>query len=405
MWFPAIFAFFLFFQAPDYQADGLKALDAKNYQAAVDAFSKAAAADPGNYSLQFNLALAYSLLGKDPEAIPIYRKVLELKPGLYQAELNLGMLLLRDKIAKEAAPLLKSAASQKPTEYRPSYYLGDALLTAGDFAGAEEAFQHALSINPKAAASELGLARAQAGQQRLDDAAPHFERAAALDPSFKDSLLQLASLYEANKQDAKAIAIYKQFPENIAACEHTGELLLANNRAAEAIPPLESAVKQAPSAANRMALAQAYVKDNNPDKALPLVVQAVAEAPKDFDLRMFHAKLLRDKKNYMAAGKEFLEAAQLKPDSAEAWNEYAAMMTLTENYAEALAAYDRVRALGKETSANFFFRAIILDKLKQYKPALDNYEKFLAGSEGKYPDQEFQARQRARIIKLILSKR
>ncbi|MGH9667678.1 MAG: hypothetical protein ACRD9L_24950, partial [Bryobacteraceae bacterium] len=72
----AIAAFFLFLQASDYQTEGLKALDAKNYQAAVDAFSKAVASDSGNYSAQFNLALAYSLLGKDAETIPVYRKVL-----------------------------------------------------------------------------------------------------------------------------------------------------------------------------------------------------------------------------------------------------------------------------------------------------------------------------------------
>lgn len=401
----AILAFFLFLQAPDYQAEGMKALDAHNYQAAVDAFSKVVAADSGNYSAQFNLALAYSLLGKDAEAVPVYRKVLELKPGLYQAELNLGLLLVRDKNAKEAVPLLKSAADQKPAEYRAHYSLGDALLTTGDFAGAETAFGQALGINPKAAASELGLGRAIAAQKRLDEAAPHFEKAAAMDPSFKDSLLQLASLYEANKQNAKAVEIYKQFPDNVGALEHAGQLLVSENRAADAIQLLESAVKQAPSAANRTALAQAYVQNHTPEKALPLVEQALTEAPNNFDLRMFHAKLLRDRKDYMAAGKEFLEAAQLKPDSAPAWNEYAGMMTLTGNYAEALAAYDRVRALGKETSANFFFRAIILDKLKQYKPALENYETFLSSSGGKYPDQEFQARQRVRIIKLILSKR
>jgi hypothetical protein len=44
-------------------------------------------------------------------------------------------------------------------------------------------------------------------------------------------------------------------------------------------------------------------------------------------------------------------------------------------------------------------RAITLDKLRQLKPALEAYEQFLAQSNGKHPDQEFQARQRARIIR------
>jgi hypothetical protein len=52
-----------------------------------------------------------------------------------------------------------------------------------------------------------------------------------------------------------------------------------------------------------------------------------------------------------------------------------------------------------------FFRAIILDKGKLYEPALASYEKFLAMSDGKNPDEEFKARQRVRIIKKDLSRR
>jgi hypothetical protein len=44
-------------------------------------------------------------------------------------------------------------------------------------------------------------------------------------------------------------------------------------------------------------------------------------------------------------------------------------------------------------------RAITLDKMRQLKPALEAYEQFLAVSQGKHPDQEFQARQRVRIIR------
>src|SRR5260370_38674296 len=96
---------FLAFQSNYYEL-GLKALDAKRYQEAVDNFVNAIAAEPKDYSLHFNLALAYSLLGKDAQAIPEYQKALEMKPGLYQPELNLGILLLREKKGTEAIPAL-----------------------------------------------------------------------------------------------------------------------------------------------------------------------------------------------------------------------------------------------------------------------------------------------------------
>ena len=51
----------LFFQASDYNAEGRKALEAKNYQAAVQFFTQAVQAAPKDYGAHFNLALSYSL--------------------------------------------------------------------------------------------------------------------------------------------------------------------------------------------------------------------------------------------------------------------------------------------------------------------------------------------------------
>jgi hypothetical protein len=61
--------------------------------------------------------------------------------------------------------------------------------------------------------------------------------------------------------------------------------------------------------------------------------------------------------------------------------------------------------LGGNTAGNAFLRAIILDKLRQLKPALEAYQQFLTMSEGKNPDQEWQARQRVRILQRELDKR
>src|ERR1700680_5126483 len=126
-------------QSADFQADGVKALDAKQYDVAVESFTKAVAADPKDYAARFQLGLAYSLLGKDSEAIPHYRTALELKPGLYEAELNLGICLLRVKDAEGALPHLRAAAEQKPQETQPAFYLARALLEKGQWKEAESA--------------------------------------------------------------------------------------------------------------------------------------------------------------------------------------------------------------------------------------------------------------------------
>lgn len=403
MWAIAVALFFL--QSVDYNAEGMKALEEAKYDAAVVAFNKAIEADPKDYAAHFNLALAYGFLHKDEEGVAEYRKTLELKPGLYEAQLNVGILLMRRKDPVAALPLFESAVEQKPKEFRPRYYLAEAQLETGALDKAEASYLLALELDPKSANAELGLAHALARQGKLSDADPHFRQAAGLDPRYRDYLLELASLYEHASQPAEAIKIYREFPDNAAAQEHLGQLMLENKQYTDAIPRLESAFGKDPTAANRAALAAAYLFAGQIDKALPLLDQAVAAEPSNYDLRLMYARALRDKKQFPQAANQFYAAAKLKPGEAMTWSELGGMLYMTGDFQPALAAFDKARDLGENTAGNWFLHAIILDKLKQVKPALEAYQRFLSMSQGKNPDQEFQARHRVIALKLELEKR
>jgi Tfp pilus assembly protein PilF len=406
---PVVAALF-FLQSPDFSSDGLKALEAGKYDAAAQAFQKAIEVDPKDYFAHFNLALSYGFLHKDDESVAEYRKTLELKPKLYEAELNAGIVLLRQKKPADALPLLEDAAPQKPKEFRPRYYLAESQLETGDAVKAEESFRTALEINPQSAAAELGLAHAIVRQSRLADAAPHFRQAAKLDPHYRDSLLELADLYEKEHQTAEALAIYREFPDNVAVREHVGALMLANKQYADAIPQLEQAYTKDPTQANLAALAMAYLFNGDRVKALPLLEKAVAADPSNFEMRTAYAHGLRDDKKYQQAAAQFLAALKLKPNELPSWNGLASMLYLIGDLPQALAAFDKARQIGGETAGNCFLRAIILDKLRQLKPALAPqalaaYKEFLSLSQGKNPDQEWQATQRAKLLERELANR
>jgi Tfp pilus assembly protein PilF len=383
----------------------MKALEEGKYEAAVQAFTKALEADAKDYFAHFNLAMAYGFLHRDAEGVAEYRKTLEIKPGLYEAELNAGILLMRQKNPAEALPLFQAAAEQKPREFRPRYYLAEAQLQTGAPANAEENYRVALDLDSKSAGAHLGVAHALARQGKLAEAAPHFRQAAELDPNYRDGLLELADLYEKDKQAAEAIAIYREFPENAAAQGRLGELLLETKEYAGAIPHLEEAYAKDSTQENRAALAVAYLFDKQLDKALPLLEKSVAAEPSNYDVRMMYGRALRDKRQFPPAATQFSEAARLKPGEAKTWSELGGVLYMMEEYPQSLAAFDKARALGEDTPGNWFLRAIILDKLHQVKPALEAYQRFLSMSQGKNPDQEFQARQRARILQRELEKR
>ena len=393
----------LLLQSVDYQTEGIKALDARQYASAVELFQKAVAADAQDYGAHFHLALAYSLLNRDTDAIPEYNRVLELKPTLYEAELNLGICLLRTRNIGEAAVHLKSALDQKPKEPRPAYYYAQALLDSGG--DAESAFANAAGLNPQSAPAESGWAQALLRAGKLEEAEPHFRKAAALDPSYKSAVLQLGELYERKQNYPAAIAIYREFPENPGAQERAAALLMQTGKIAESIPAFEAAVAKSPTPANRVALAEAYLANKEPAKATPLLEAALKSDPNDFELHMFCGRVYRDQRQFAQAAANFFRATQLKPDSERAWSELAGVMIATEQYSQALTALDRARRNGWSNPSFYYFHALCFDHLHQIKEALADYNKFLDLSQGKFPDEEFKARQRARIISSELNKK
>jgi tetratricopeptide (TPR) repeat protein len=405
----ALIAIFLFAPQQDFLAEGVKALDANQPAAAEPLLRQAVQADAKDFSAHFNLALALSLQRKDDEAVQEFRRTLELRPGLYQADLNLGMLLLRDKHPAEAVPVLKDAldnSTNSPQQsLRVNLLYAQALGETGDFAQAEQHYRAAIELDPKSAEGQAGLARSLLKQSKLGDAAEHFRSAAAIDPRYRDGLLEVAAEYEKSKMIAEAVAIYQEFPENAAAKERIGQLQAANGNFAAAIPGLEAAVKASPTLANRLALADAYKMNKQTDKEIEQLQLAVAAAPADYDARMILGRELRDQRKFVPAAQQFAAAAKLRPDSVKAWNELANVLVVNEDYAGGLAALDHVRALGREVPGDFFYRAIALEKLRQPRPAMEAYKQFLASDGGKMPDQEFQARQRVRIIESELNRR
>ena len=318
---------------PDYAAEGMKALEEQRYDAAIASFTKVAEADPKDYSAYFHIGLAQSLLNRDPEAIASYKKVLELKPELYEAQLNLGIVLLRSKQPAEAARYLEDAAKQKPKEFRPAYHAAIALLESGSPDRAIPYLRTAVEIDPNAKDAQAALAQTLARAGKLEEAAPLFEKSG--------NLLELGELYEKANRRAEAIEIYRKFPDNPAARERFGELLLEGGDAAKAIPELQVSVAKSPTSANRYALAMAYVKNNEYSKAEPLLQAAVEQEPKTSSYGMQLARVFRQQKKYAPAADNFLKVAQAKPDRADAWSELAGVLVLLERYEPALAALDR----------------------------------------------------------------
>lgn len=348
-------------------ATGTKAMDAGRFEEAEREFQKAVAAAPQDFGALFNLALAQTFVNKDEEAMAGFKKVLEIKPGLFEAQINLGLLLFRHRKFQESIGPLGDALAQRSNDLRAAWHLADAQRETGQCLTAEPNYRKALEIDSATVAAQLGLARCLVLLKRIDEAAPFFLKSGAG--------LELAQAYEDADELDKAIPLY------------------------------EESLKQQPDLAVQTRLAGAYLRTKQPDKAQAIIEAALAKTPNDFDLLLTHGRLLRDKRDFAAAAREFAKAVQVKPDSTEALSELSGMFVSLNEDARAIAVFDRLKALGAETPGHLFFRAVVLDRNHQVKPALAAYREFLTVSNGKFPDEEFKARQRARILEKEASRR
>ena len=79
--------------------------------------------------------------------------------------------------------------------------------------------------------------------------------------------------------------------------------------------------------ANRVALAKAYLFARQLDKAIPLLDQAVAAEPGNYDLRMMYALALRDRKQFPGGRGAISAGRRINPAEAQTWTDLAGMLT------------------------------------------------------------------------------
>jgi tetratricopeptide (TPR) repeat protein len=387
------------------QADA--ALQKQDYAAAAQALETYLARNPQDYRAKFNLAYAYSLTARRSEAIRQYEEVLAQEKELLPAHLNLGILLLEEGRAADALEHLQRVADQQPEHFSAQVNRAAALAALNRVPEARQAYERALQLKPDDAAthSALGKLLAPADAAAAEE---HLRRAIALDPSVEDARLALAEVLEARAAQgadslAEAAAIYREYlaahPERGDLRLHLAGIYISQKRFADAIPELEAArALERPSFELNYTLLQAYVESKSHDKALALLPELLAQNEQDEELHLILGSLRMEKRQYREAAAAFRRATELEPNLTPGYTNLASALFLLKDYPGTVAALERVAALGQDTAGTYFLRALALDQLGLKPGALENYQRFLAAEGEKPADQDFQARQRIRVL-------
>lgn len=375
----------------------------KDFAQAEPLLRKVVQSDAANYVAWFDLGFVENGLGHIDESVAAYRKSVEAKPDVFESNLNLGLQLAKSS-QPDAEKYLRAATQLKPTSHvsegKARAWLS--LAHVVEKTRPEEAiaaYREAAALQPKDAEPHLGAGLLLEKDGKYADAEHEYKAAQALDPTSLDAAIGLANLYMRGRRFPDAATelrkVLAAHPEQAAVHIQLGRVLAAEEKNDEAISELEAGAKLDPAdpAVDRE-LADLYATAGKNDQAEAAYQKLIASHPDDADLHeRLGQTLLRDKK-FSDAQQQFLVAIKLKPDMGTAYGDLAFAASENKDYVLTLKALDARAKLLPEIPITYFLRATAYDNLKDVKKASANYRLFLQVANGKYPEQEWQAKHR-----------
>ena len=383
-------------------------IGAAQYDAAKPALLTYLEAHPGDARALFDLGFIESATHQDAAAEADYRKAIAADPQQFEARLALGLMLAQrgdDAAAHEqllAATEREPAADDKAAQaraYRALAQLDVRLGDKGDPAEAKQALLAALRLSPETEGDLLLTARIAEANKDTEAAEAAYRRLLARQPDSVEGLAGLAHIFVQLKQYDQAEPLVRQalakIPDDPGLNMQLASLLAAEGKPEQSTAMLEKLHAQEPgnTAVDQM-LADAYLAAHQPDKAEPLLASLLKAQPDDLQLLDEEGQALTHEQRYPEAVAVFEHATALHPEDVDAWNGLAFTNSELHNDAVVLKVLATRAKLAQDTPVTLFLWATSYDKLHQARPAAEYYQKFLDAANGKFPDQEWQARHR-----------
>ena len=382
-------------------------IDSNNFEAAIGPLQKVIAEQPEFAYAHFQLAYVFTALKKTDEARAEYQRTVKLDPQMSEAWLNLGILLL-DKDPGAAIPPLSKAVELLPAQSRPRFLLGVAQERAGDPAKAADSFESAVRLDPRDAKTLVHLGNLYLQLKRPAEAELKFSTALAIQPEEPHALLGLAQSLDAQKKPGAADAFRKYLavqPDDGAARARLVHFLMDEQEYDAALAELDRADAGKPTLESLKLRADIQILQKKWDDSIVTLRQALVLAPNDGQLHGGLGRIFLQTRDFASAEKELRTALRLDGKNIAYWKDLNSTFFLGGNYPAALATLDEIAKMEPPGAGSWFIRAICYDKLRQTKPALEAYQKFLQLDQDKNPDQVWQAQQRSKVLQRMLEQK
>jgi Flp pilus assembly protein TadD len=393
----------------DLLAEAQRDVEKSDFEGAIAPLQKVIADQPDSAYAHFQLAYVYTALKKTDEARAEYARTIAIDPKMSEAYLNLGMLLLDKQDNAAAVAPLHKAVELLPAQSRPRYLLAVAQDRSGDQAGAAESFEALIHLDPNDITAIHYLGSAALRQGKPAEAETRFRHALEVQPNSTEARKGLALSLDAQKKP-EAAGAYREYleltPNDSEARARLVHLLVEQKENDAAVAELDRLDAGKPPTVESLKLrADVQIAGKKWDDSVVTLQKAVALTPNDAQLHGGLGRMYLQKRDFAAAEKELRIALHLDGKNLNYFKDLSSTFYLGGNYPAALAAMDEIAKVEQPGAGTWFIRALCYDKLKQTKPALEAYQKFLELDQDKNPDQVWQAKERSKVLQHMLERK
>lgn len=387
------------------------ALEHQDYKDASAKLKVLAAELPKDAHVLYDLGFAEERNGEEDAAAQAYANAIAADATLGEPRVALGLLDARAGRLEKAHQELQDAAAL--TSAAPELR-GRALraLASMDESSHPDAARDellaAVKLTGEASSDTLATADLAARAGDNDDAETEFRRAIAADPQNIDAVAGLAHVLVQEKKSEEAETVLtsalKTHPNDPRLISQLASVYVSEDKAQQAIPLVEQMRAADPQLATddstTRLLARLYGMNGQYEDSEKIYKTLVDRNPKDPSLLDDLADAFIQQQHYPEAQVLLEKAVGMRSNFAtpEDWGEAAGHLAFaaSKNHdphvtLQALTA--RATVLPNSPSS-LFLEATAHDTLHESKEASRAYRAFLSVANGKFPDQEFQARHR-----------
>lgn len=189
---------------------GLSKLMGGNMQAGIQELEKAAAAAPTDTAIRSELARAYLSAGDTGRAIEELESALDGSDQQHQTEALLVLAYLRAGEFDKALELADKLAKQLPNSHLPRNLAGVAYEGTQDLPMARSMYNQSLGIVPGNIMAQLGLARLDLNEGKVDAARSRYQSALETHPTNAAVMVALAKLYVQEGEAKQALDLLEK---------------------------------------------------------------------------------------------------------------------------------------------------------------------------------------------------